>query len=133
MFSFNTKAALVAISLASTSAWTAAIAVVANEALDVTVAWSAVFDVFTAAIFVSTYVFTAFWVGNKTSLVPKVVVADLLAVFSFKAKAELEAVSLASTSAWTAAIAVAAAEAFAVTVAWSAVFDAFIVVILVST
>ena len=43
------------------------------------------------------------------------------------------AVSFASTSDCTAAIAVVAAEAFAVTVDWSAVFEVFTVVIFVST
>ncbi len=38
------------------------------------------------AIAVSTYVFTAFWVGNKTSLVPKLVIVDLLTAFSFNPK-----------------------------------------------
>jgi hypothetical protein len=36
----------------------------------------------------STYVLTAFCVGNKTSLVPSVVVADLFAVFYFKARSD---------------------------------------------
>ena len=36
----------------------------------------------------STYILTAFCVGNKTSLVPSVVVADLFAVFSFKARSD---------------------------------------------
>ena len=35
----------------------------------------------------STYVLTAFCVGNKTSLVPSVVTIDLLALFSFKSSA----------------------------------------------
>ncbi len=39
------------------------------------------------AIAASTYVLTAFCVGNKTSLVPSVVVADLLVLFSFRSKA----------------------------------------------
>ena len=39
------------------------------------------------AIASSTYVLTAFWVGNKISLVPSVVVADLLVLFSFRSKA----------------------------------------------
>ena len=45
---------------------------------------SAIAVVATAA---STYVLTAFCVGNKTSLVPSDVVTDLLAVFSFKSSA----------------------------------------------
>ena len=45
---------------------------------------SAIAVVATAA---STYVLTAFCVGNKTSLVPSVVVTDLLTVFSFKSSA----------------------------------------------
>ena len=40
------------------------------------------------AIAASTYVLTAFCVGNKTSLVPSAVVTDLLAVFSFKSKSD---------------------------------------------
>ncbi len=47
----------------------------------------------------STYVFTAFCVGNNWSLVPKVVVVDLFAEFSFNANALLFAISFASTSA----------------------------------
>ena len=39
------------------------------------------------AMAASTYVLTAFWVGNKTSLVPSVVIIDLLAAFSFKLSA----------------------------------------------
>ena len=81
-FSFKAKAVLVAVSLASTSACTAAIAFEAAIAFAVTVAWSALFALFTVVIFVSTYVFTAFWVGNNTSLLPRVVTADLFAVFS---------------------------------------------------
>ena len=36
----------------------------------------------TLVICVSTYVFTAFCVGNKTSLLPNAVLTDLLSVFS---------------------------------------------------
>ena len=43
---------------------------------------------FILAAAASTYVLTAFCVGNKTSLIPSVVVADLLAVFSFTSKSE---------------------------------------------
>jgi len=46
----------------------------------------------------STYVFTAFCVGNKTSLVPKDVAVDLFNVFSFVDKATNVAASFASTS-----------------------------------
>ena len=67
------------------------------------------------AIWLSTYVFTAFCVGNKTSLVPNAVTADLFAVFSLVANAAVVAVALE------------------VTVACSAVLLALTVVILEST
>ena len=41
----------------------------------------------TPATAASTYVLTAFCVGNNTSLVPSVVIIDLFAVFSFKSSA----------------------------------------------
>ena len=46
----------------------------------------------------STYVLTAFCVGNKTSLVPSVVVTDLLAVFSLSASSDCETVLLTSAA-----------------------------------
>ena len=46
----------------------------------------------------STYVLTAFCVGNNTSLVPKAVAVDLFAEFSFVANATAVAASFASTS-----------------------------------
>ena len=64
-------------------------------ALVVTVAWSVLAAEFTDVMLVSTYDFTAFWVGNKTSLVPKVIVVDLFAVFSFVDKPETKSVLLA--------------------------------------
>ncbi len=131
--SFKAIALFAAVSFASTSDCTPAIADVAAVAFAVTIPCSKVLLALTVVIFVSTYVFTAFWVGNKTSLVPKVVVADLFAVSSFNAKALLVAISLASTSAWTAAIADVAAVAFAVTVACKVVFALFTEVIFVST
>ena len=81
VFSFKAKEAVVFVAL-----------VVTVFCKVVTVPCVAVLAVVTVAIFPSTYVFTAFCVGNNTSLVPKVTVVDLLAVFSFKAN---EAVVLA--------------------------------------
>ena len=52
-----------------------------------------------AVVLASTYVFTAFCVGNNTSLVPKEVAVDLFAEFSFNPNAVVVAVSFASTSA----------------------------------
>jgi hypothetical protein len=51
----------------------------------------------TVVILVSTYVFTAFCVGNKTSLVPNVVVVDLFAVFSLVANADVVVAAFAVT------------------------------------
>ena len=42
----------------------------------------------TPATAASTYVLTAFCVGNKTSLLPSDVVADLLAIFSFRSRSD---------------------------------------------
>ena len=52
-----------------------------------------------AVVLASTYVLTAFCVGNNTSLVPKAVAVDLFAAFSFRPNAVVVAVSFASTSA----------------------------------
>ena len=76
LFSFVAKAAVVFVALA------------------VTVACSAAFEAFTVVIFESTYVFTAFCVGNKISLVPNVVVVDLLTLFSFKFNAVWVAIEI---------------------------------------
>ena len=46
------------------------------------------------AICVSTYVFTAFWVGYKSLLVPRVVTVDLFAKFSLVSKAVWVAVEI---------------------------------------
>ena len=61
-------------------------AAVVFVALVVTVACNAAFEAFTVVILESTYVFTAFCVGNKTSLVPNAVVVDLFAEFSLTIK-----------------------------------------------
>ena len=81
--SFNAKAAVVAVAFAVTVFPRVVIA--------------AVFAVFEVEIFVSTYVFTAFCVGNNTLLVPKDVVVDLFPASSFKAKAAVVAVAFEVT------------------------------------
>ena len=103
LFCNAVSAAVLVASLASTSACTAAIAFEAAVAFAVTVAWSVAVVELTTLMFVSTYVFTAFCVGNKISLLPKVVMADLFAVFSFVANpgtVGAAAVPLKSPASW---------------------------------
>ena len=70
---------------------------------------------FDAVTLPSTYVFTAFCVGNKTSLVPKPVAVDLLAVFSFVNNAAVVVVAFVVTVFPSAVIAAVAVASFAST------------------
>ena len=69
-------------------------------------------SVLTPPATLSTYVFTAFWVGNKTFDVPRAILSLLFAASSFKAMAASASASFWSTSACTAAIAASASASF---------------------